>query len=268
MKKVSGIGSQVTGNYFMAPHIMVDSDSQPVEEVTFRVDGMALKGFLHLPSRLPAPVVIGSHGMLSDSSSPKQVTLGRHLAGAGAAFLRFDHRGCGQSEGVFREVTTLSARRRDLLAAEDFLQSNFDLLPALALFGSSLGGTTCIAAAPRVKTRLCAMVCLAAPVRSRPVIEAVRADGKVSPADIDLLEQRLFFDVGPQLPLLHDILVVHGENDEIVPPDHAREIVRCARGDKKLIILPAGDHRISNPVHQAEFMREAVAWIVQHLFSK
>lgn len=245
---------------------MADFDSRPVEEVAFRVDDLTLKGFLHLPSKLPSPVVIGSHGMLSDSSSPKQVTLGRQLAGAGAAFLRFDHRGCGRSGGVFREVTTLAARCRDLLAAEDFLQSNFDLLPELALFGSSLGGTTCIAAAPKVRTRLHAMVCLAAPVRSRPVIDAVKSDGKVSPSDVDLLEQRLFFDVGPQLPSLHDILVVHGENDEIVPLDHAREIYRCAWGDKKLIIQAAGDHRMRNPVHQDEFIREAMAWIIRHLF--
>jgi alpha-beta hydrolase superfamily lysophospholipase len=229
------------------------------------VDNLALKGFLHLPSNLPAPLVIGSHGMLSDGNSPKQVTLGRRLAAAGVAFFRFDHRGCGQSEGIFREVTTLEARCCDLLGAVDSVRANFDLLPGLALFGSSLGGTTCIAAAARLKTRLHAMVCLAAPVRSRPVIDAVRADGNVAPADIDLLQQHLCFDVGPQLQSLHDILVIHGECDEIVPPDHAREIYRAANGDKKLILQPGGDHRMSNPAHQHEFMREAITWLLDHL---
>jgi len=241
------------------------TDSLPVEEIVFHVDNLSLKGFLHLPQNLPAPLVIGSHGMLSDSSSPKQVTLGRRLAEAGVAFFRFDHRGCGQSEGTFREVTTLEGRCRDLLGAMDSVRTSFDLLPNLALFGSSLGGTTCIAAAARLKTRLHAMVCLAAPVRSRPVIDAVRADGNVAPADIDLLLQQLSFDVSPQLQALHDILVVHGEYDEIVPSDHAREIYRAATGDKKLIIQPGGDHRMSNPAHQQEFIREATTWLLGHL---
>lgn len=244
---------------------MTDPGCRHIEEISFCVDNLLLKGFLHLPPRLPAPVVIGSHGMLSDSGSPKQVALARKLAGKGIAFFRFDHRGCGQSEGIFREVTTLEARCRDLLAAVDFLRQNFNLLPELALFGSSLGGTTCIGAAARVNARLRAMVCLAAPVRSRPVIDAVRADGKVAPGDIERLQQRLSFDVGPHLASLHDILVVHGERDEIVPPDHAREIYRTAVGDKKLVIQPGGDHRMSNPAHQAEFIRMVAAWLKDHL---
>jgi len=243
---------------------MIDSGWPHIQQVSFRADNLILKGFLHLPPRLPAPVVIGSHGMLSDSHSPKQVALARKLAQEGVAFFRFDHRGCGQSEGIFREVTTLEARCRDLLAAVDYLKRSFDLLPEPALFGSSLGGTTCIAAA-RSNTRLRAMVCLATPIRSRPLIAAVRADGGVAHEDADLLRQRLSFDVGPHLTSLHNILVVHGERDEIVPPDHAREIYQAAADHKKLIIQPGGDHRMSNPVHQAEFIRQAATWLLDHL---
>ncbi len=241
------------------------TDSPTVEKVLFHVDDLTLTGFVHLPPNLPAPLVVGSHGMLSDSRSPKQVTLGRKLAAVGVVFFRFDHRGCGDSDGIFREVTTLAARCRDLLAAVDFVTTHFDLLPDLALFGSSLGGTTCIAAAPRLGHRLRAMVCLAAPVRSRPVIAAVKADGSVASTDVELLQRRLAFDVGPHLSDLHDILVVHGECDEIVPPDNAREIYEAATGDKKIILLPGGDHRLSDPFHQAEFIHQSVDWLVRHL---
>ncbi len=241
------------------------NSSPAVEKIVFHADSLRLEGFLHLPPSLPAPLVIGSHGMLSDSSSPKQVALGQKLAAAGVAFFRFDHRGCGHSEGIFREVTTLEARCRDLLAAEDFLRAHFDLLPDLGLFGSSLGGTTCIAAADRLRDRLRVMVCLAAPVRSRPVIEAVKADGGVAASDIDLLQQRLAFDVTAHLAALRDILVIHGECDEIVPPEHARTLYRNAAGNNRLVILPGGDHRVSDPVHQATVLRETVAWILDHL---
>ncbi len=241
------------------------NSSASVEKVVFHADGLQLTGFLHLPRSLPAPLVIGSHGMLSDSSSPKQVALGNRLSAIGVAFFRFDHRGCGQSEGVFREVTTLEARCRDLLAAEAYLESNFKLLPELALFGSSLGGTTCIAVADRFNDRLRAMVCLAAPVRSRPVIDAARARADVAPEDIDLLQQRLTFDVTSRLRSLRDILVIHGERDEIVPLEHGQAIYRSATESKKLIILPGGDHRVSDPVHQETVIQESVSWLLDHL---
>ena len=38
------------------------------------------------------------------------------------------------------------------------------------------------------------------------------------------------------------VLIVHGEKDELIGVDHAREIIRRVKRDKQLKIVPNGDH--------------------------
>ena len=64
----------------------------------------------------PAPLVVGCHGLLSDRRSPKQTALAGACQRQGMAYFRFDHRGCGESEGRLEEHTTLEARCSDLLS--------------------------------------------------------------------------------------------------------------------------------------------------------
>ena len=67
-------------------------------------ENFLLRGMLHIPTDEKGPVVIGSHGLLSSGNSPKQIELAKRCGEFGIAFFRFDHRGCGKSEGVFKEV--------------------------------------------------------------------------------------------------------------------------------------------------------------------
>ena len=79
--------------------IMLKSETNSIcKKITFSSNGFLLSGALHLPTTDLPPVVIGSHGLLSNSSSPKQIQLARKCNEYGIAFFRFDHRGCGQSD--------------------------------------------------------------------------------------------------------------------------------------------------------------------------
>lgn len=60
---------------------------------------------------------------------------------------------------------------------------------------------------------------------------------------------------------VENILIVHGEADEIVPLPHAQEIYRLAREPKKLIVQKNGDHRMSSKKHQVEFIHKASRWL-------
>ena len=62
------------------------------------------------------------------------------------------------------------------------------------------------------------------------------------------------------------MLIIHGETDNTVPLSHAEEIHRLAGDPKKLIVQKNGDHRMSNEVHQNEFIREASLWFKSELF--
>ena len=218
---------------------------------------------LHLPETSLPPVVIGSHGLLSNSYSPKQIALARECNAHGIAYFRFDHRGCGQSDGVFNEITSLNSRRNDLISAVNTIQMRKDLGQKIGLFGSSMGGTVCISVADALD--IDAWVTYASPVRSSPVITALeKSDNseKIKP----LLDQKyLTWNVSDQLKHLHHIFILHGDSDSIVPATNAHEIYTKSNNPKKLIIQKGGNHLMSNKKHQKDFLREAVNWFKQWL---
>ncbi len=233
------------------------------QPLTLICDDLRLAAVLHLPRADDPPVVIGSHGLHSNGDSPKQIALAERLNASGIAFLRLDHRGCGQSEGRFEAVTTLDGRVRDLMAAVRALERRQGARLRLGLFGSSFGGSTCLAAAALV--RPARMVTLAAPIDSQSLIAAARQKS-AAPLPSPFEEERFQFDLADKLGSVHDLLVIHGERDEVVPLEHGRQIYRAARDPKQMIVNPDGDHRVTNPAHQRTFVDACQHWF-EHLLT-
>jgi alpha-beta hydrolase superfamily lysophospholipase len=230
--------------------------------LSFQCDGLRIAGVLHRPPAGKPPVVIGSHGLFSNGDSPKQMALAEALNASGIAFLRLDHRGCGQSEGQFDVVTTFEGRVRDLIAATRVLEEQLEAPFALGLFGSSLGGATCLAAAPVLSP--VRMVTLAAPVESRSLRSAAQRDP--SAARPAIFEAEHFqFDLTDKLSGIRDLLIVHGEADEVVPLAHARQIFAAVGEPKELIINPDGDHRVTDPEHQRNLIAGCRRWFLNLL---
>ncbi|HSQ85248.1 MAG TPA: alpha/beta fold hydrolase [Desulfobacterales bacterium] len=230
--------------------------------INFESDGFLLKGMLHLPEADLPPIVIGSHGLLSNSFSPKQISLARECNANGIAYFRFDHRGCGQSNGVFNEVTSLEGRRNDLISAIKTIQMRKDIGKKIGLFGSSMGGTVCISVADVLD--IDAWVTYAAPVRSSSITVANKSDDaeKINPLPD---HKYLTWDISVQLKHLHHIFILHGDSDKIVPPANAHEIFTKSSNPKKMILQKGGNHPMSNKKHQKDFLREAVSWFKKWL---
>jgi alpha-beta hydrolase superfamily lysophospholipase len=236
----------------MSPRIKVAPSNPKIERLTFTADGFRLVGRLHHSGVAAFPVVIGCHGLESDAGSPKQRALADACTARGIAYLRFDHRGCGESEGTFAADTTFAGRVRDLWAAVDAVRRVPGAAGPIALFGSSLGAAVCMAAAEAVNPA--ATVLFAAPVRSRTIA------GVQQHSAIFQEGGGLDFDLGAVLPRLHHLLVIHGTADAVVPVADAREIFAAAGHPKRLLRQPDGDHRMSDPAHQVRFVAEAVDW--------
>jgi alpha-beta hydrolase superfamily lysophospholipase len=229
-------------------------------DISFYADGLELQGILHLPQDRRPPVVIGCHGLYSSINSPKQIALAGQCNRLGIAYFRFDHRGCGKSEGKFEDVTSLEARCRDLIAAVETINNRIDTGgDRLGLFGSSMGGTVCLRTAVQLATE--AVVTLAAPVRSN----LTGSQPEFSRSEIVFDAAKRGFDITEGLSKISNILIFHGEADDVVPVSHAREIYKLARKPKKIIIQKQGDHPMSNKGHQTEFIREASRWFKQGL---
>src|SRR3954447_686227 len=80
------------------------------EKISFESDGLKLSGVLAFPDgpagkRYPAMMVL--HGFGSNKDSTRCIDPCRLLNSLGYATLRFDMRGCGESEGEPRRVLCL-----------------------------------------------------------------------------------------------------------------------------------------------------------------
>lgn len=244
---------------------MVNSKKKAIiKEIAFVSGNYLLKGCLHMPAVDRPPVVIGSHGLFSDKNSPKQIELAQQCNHSNIAYFRFDHRGCNESKAPFEEVTSLDGRCTDLIAAVNVLKARNDTADRMGLFGSSMGGTVCLASARHAGVD--AVITWAAPIRSADIVQnkANSASHQMT-KDSDIPFKRNPFDIANQLAGIRSILIFHGAADETVPLSHAKEIYERVSQPKKLVVFPQSDHRMSNRAHQKDFVRQATAWFCVNL---
>lgn len=126
------------------------------ERVSFPSDGRKLAGVVHVPDGLKRgerrPAIIMMHGFGANKSGGPEWICSRFEAW-GYVALRFDYRGCGESEGVRGRVIPLE-EVADARNAVSYIASRPEVDPArIALIGSSLGAGVAVQAAaidPRV----------------------------------------------------------------------------------------------------------------------
>jgi dipeptidyl aminopeptidase/acylaminoacyl peptidase len=127
------------------------------QQVQFMSDGLRLAGVLERPAgakegeKRPAFLVL--HGFGSNKDSGTMTTVSRLLTSLGYAALRFDMRGCGESEGARGRVICLE-QVEDTKAAFDFLARNNSInAERIGVIGHSFGAAVAIYAAgvdPRI----------------------------------------------------------------------------------------------------------------------
>ena len=235
-----------------------------IKEISFYSDEFQLKGTLHLPQNAERPpVVIGSHGFLSDRSSPKQIELARRCNERGIAYFRFDHRGCGESEGEFKSVTSLETRCSDMLNAASAMRDAEEVGNRIGVFGSSFGGAVCIATAKAVNAH--AIVTYAAPLKGETIRNYIKTLDPESDEYPDIDPSIFHFNLTGDVEKLNHYLIFHGDSDKVVSPSDAHRIYGMTTMPKRLIMLKNGDHPMSLEENQEKFMRETVLWFKEYL---
>jgi alpha-beta hydrolase superfamily lysophospholipase len=222
----------------------------------------ALAVVLHCPGGAdPVPCVVACHGLRASKESDKYLLLGEECARAGLALARFDFRGSGESEGLTEAETTVASRVDDVLAIVAFLRERPRLDGRFGLLGSSMGGFVALHArhalgdsipvvtwnAPASLTKLAASVAFEdTGLGASFVAEFSTARYAAAPSGIDR----------------H--LAIQSEADETVPLDHGLTLHAQARDPRELIIIPAADHRITNPAHRHQAVAQSLAWFQKH----
>lgn len=222
-----------------------------------------IHGRIHLPAHYPAPGIICSHGLFSGKDSTKFISLSQQLAEQGFVVIRYDHRGCGESQGRIKS-STLTSRLEDLQAIYTFVSQQPAYIDGrLGLMGSSLGGLVSLWGAA-TNQAYHAVVTWATPWQIRRPRIQTAASGLMT------LDDTFFTDLKQYrtcriLCELRRCLILHGGNDEVVPVAQAYHIYKNLAEPKSIEVFPDADHRFSNPNHRLQAIEHTAAFLRQHL---
>lgn len=151
----------------------------------------------------------------------------RAFRNAGFNVLAFDYRGFGKSSP---RLPSEQSAYEDGEAAVRWLEARVPDPRRRILYGHSLGGP--IAAEAALRGSGAAALVLESTFTS--VSEMTHLSGLVTQR-LDLLEKL------QQLKL--PVLIVHGAEDDLVPPDMAKRLYDAARGPKRLLMVEGAGHR-------------------------
>lgn len=244
-------------------------------QVSFPSEGEAIFGVLHLPATAAAPGLIMCHGFTGHRAESHRlfVVAARDFCQHGLAVLRFDFRGSGDSAGEFREMT-VSRETTDAAAALAYLASRPEVNPdRVGVLGLSLGG--CVAAClagrePRVRA-LVLWSAAAHPERIREHLQSQWGESEV----LDFNGWGLGRGFLEDLPRIHPLaearrylgpsLIVHGEQDEVVPPSDASDFQQALGGPSELHLVKGADHVFSGLTWQAEAITKSRQFLLASL---
>jgi fermentation-respiration switch protein FrsA (DUF1100 family) len=235
----------------------------PQERLTIPVAGANLAAVLHLPDEGQRwSCVVAAHGLLSSKESDKYVQIGETFSRAGFAVCRFDFRGCGESTGSLAE-TTVAGRVADLRSVVERIRVHPALNGRVALLGSSLGAYVSLFVASR-DFKVKALAAWATPANLEDFAErpdAVRAQG-LGDAFIAELKagDHLRAPAGTRY-----CLFVHGDQDELVPLQHAQGLFEASLNPRHLEIIPGGNHQLTEAAHRDRAIRLSLDWIGRYL---
>jgi pimeloyl-ACP methyl ester carboxylesterase len=216
------------------------------------------------------PTLVFLPGYASDMEGGKAIALDAWAEAQGRAMLRFDYAGCGASPGAFEEQS-LASWRDDSLAMIDSVEG------PVVLVGSSMGGWIMLLAALARPEKVAGLVGIAAAPDftdwgfSDAQKRAIRKQGRLeqpSPyGDQPTVTTCAFWESGERLkllggpiPILCPVRLLHGTADPDVPWRISLNLAeRLDSSDVALILVKAGDHRLSRPQDLALLLRTVEA---------
>jgi pimeloyl-ACP methyl ester carboxylesterase len=189
------------------------------------------------------PTLVFLPGYCSDMEGAKALALDSFAERHGIAILRLDYSGTGSSPGEFADGT-LALWLEEALAAVDRLTDG-----PIVLVGSSMGGWIAFHLALLRPDRVIALIGIAA------APDFTRWGFPDGDAAVRQGLSRGFWESGQRLLLLDDeipidcpVRLIHGEQDEDVPVEVAKQaLTRLRSADVQLNIIKGGGHRLSEP---------------------
>jgi dipeptidyl aminopeptidase/acylaminoacyl peptidase len=237
-------------------------------------DGARLAAW-HIPSPGSRAGVVLCHG--HNDCRTQFLSLLRPLHEAGLDLLMFDFRAMGFSGG--RHCTYGHREREDALTAVRYLREEMGV-ERVGLLGYSMGGATALLAAahdPEVAAVVtdCAFARMEDMVEQRfavlppavrsPIAASVRHWGvRWSGAVVEEVDPEAAVQGWRPRPLL----VIHGERDRVIPPDHGRRLAAAGGTNAELWMVPNAPHVGCRRVARTEYHQRVAGFFQRHLLAE
>ena len=250
-----------------------------IKKVSFKsARNQTLAGVLHLPEKVKGCAIF-AHCFSCSKDLHASRAIAQALALRGIAILRFDFTGLGQSDAHGETMASFALHLEDINAAAQFLKDvhgfNVD-----ALVGHSLGGAAVLHAASRLKG-LRALATIGAPHSPAHVTHLFDENALKEKGELDVTLAGRHFKLGADfLDALdaHDgdshlaevrvpTLLLHSENDAIVPYDQALALQKDIGSNASLVNLHDVDHLVSES-QDARYVAELIATFVERRLPK
>lgn len=255
--------------------------------IVFENDGQKIFGVTHRPlTSNPHPLVVMCHGFGGSKSGRYRhyVKLAESLSKEGIASLRFDFRGCGDSEGHMKDAT-IEGKILDALQAIEIASKLKGIdKERIGLLGRSMGGAIAVKAAARYQA--IKSLALWAPLFSTEKWAAIWKQVKDHPKKFSQLGELKFFggiapnpnfleqffsiDLEEDLDLLSAVPLLHiqGENDQVIESDQVKKYQSARQGTAattEMLSLEHTDHDFSNIQEQEVAISKTVEWFKKTL---
>jgi len=256
------------------------------EPVIFHNQGQKIFGMLHIPEqpyKPPFPALVMLHGFTGNKIEPHQlfVKAARRFEAEGILTLRFDFRGCGESEGLFEELT-IEGEISDARKAMELVRGRGDVRKDhVALLGLSFGGAIAASVAGMKESDVRCLVLWAAvadPHRAfsaKATPEIVEQFGTRSVHDYhgNAMSQKFLDELFAFTPLENaraypgPALIMHGDADTSISPDDALlyEESLSGRGHVELHMIRGANHTFSSLAWEKELIDRTAAFLKRHL---
>lgn len=229
---------------------------------TLKVDNFHIPGEVYFPETTvnACPALCLCHGIPSgqpNASNDKGYPgLAEMFRDAGFITLIFSFRGAGEAEGNL----DMLGWARDLKAAIDYLAGLREVDKSrLCLLGSSAGAAVSVYVAAN-DPRISALVTFACPAefgfltdkqRVKATIDRFRSIGVIKDADFPPSPGEWVGGFSKIAPIKwinkispRPLLLIQGDQDDLVTVAHARKLFEKAQQPKKLVIIPGAGHRL------------------------
>ncbi|MCW1296959.1 MAG: lysophospholipase [Candidatus Parvarchaeota archaeon] len=253
-------------------------------KVRFVNKGEEIVGVLHIPNERNPPGIIMVHGFTVDKDeSGVFVKAAKEFCRNGFIVLRFDFRGCGESEGEFENMM-IEDKLSDLRASIKFILKQKMNKKKLGILGASFGGLISILGYnERIK-----MLVLWNPISKtkefldrylRKKIGVDWIDEMKSKKSVFFYKQKKIFKIREKFweeiqtldalsaaeKIKCPTLILHGDRDTTVDIKNSRELFRKINGIKSLRIIKGAEHGFHDQESSKEAVELSLRWFIKYL---